>query len=249
MGSYVLQNKFYTDLNPVDFGYEYCKPGKSFGPYIRDYYLLHFVVSGNGVLYADDTWYPVSANQFFVIRPREVTTYVADTKTPWHYIWIGFEGNAAKHWVLLQERVVDYGGDLFRDMLQAEQFSDGKEEFLIAKLFQLMAAYSATEPSMNRYVSATKNYITSNYMHSFTLEEIAQSMGIDRSYLSKLFKAQTHKTFRQVLLETRMQKAREFLKNGYSVEETALLCGYQEACSFSRAFKKQFHQPPKTLKS
>ena len=89
-------NKGYTDINPVLFGYEKCKSLHTYGPHIRNCYLIHYVVSGKGKFYKKDFEASVNAGQAFLIRPDEVTTYTADKDEPWEYIWIGFDGVAAK---------------------------------------------------------------------------------------------------------------------------------------------------------
>ena len=45
---YFLENKGFTDFSPCDAGKEKCEPCHKFGPNIRNYYLIHFVVSGEG---------------------------------------------------------------------------------------------------------------------------------------------------------------------------------------------------------
>lgn len=80
-----LTNRNLQDLNPLVAGEEYCAPGHSFGPAIRRYTLIHYVVSGRGSLYARGGKYPVEAGQAFLILPGEVTTYTADWEQPWHY--------------------------------------------------------------------------------------------------------------------------------------------------------------------
>ena len=35
-------------LAPLNYGYEACKPGHRFGPAVRHYHLLHFVLEGEG---------------------------------------------------------------------------------------------------------------------------------------------------------------------------------------------------------
>ena len=37
----------YGGMNPVQLGYEDCEPSHSFGPAVREYWLLHYVASVN----------------------------------------------------------------------------------------------------------------------------------------------------------------------------------------------------------
>ena len=89
-------NRKFQDINPLVFGWEDCAKGHCFGPHIRDYYLIHYVYAGKGVLENSDGVFPVETGQIFVIHPGQVTTYTADKDNPWKYIWIGFDGKVAE---------------------------------------------------------------------------------------------------------------------------------------------------------
>ena len=45
----MIVDQQYPGLNPVQFGYEVNDPSHGFGPTVREYWLLHYVVSGFGV--------------------------------------------------------------------------------------------------------------------------------------------------------------------------------------------------------
>ena len=93
MFQYVLKNKHFTDINPIQFGCEKCAPSHSFGPAAREYTLVHFVESGKGYFVCDGKTHQVESGQAFIIMPGKITTYYADPKDPWVYSWVGFDGN------------------------------------------------------------------------------------------------------------------------------------------------------------
>ena len=80
----------YNDINPVQFGYENCQPSHHFGPALRTYWLLHYVVRGKGVFKIEGREYTVKVGNIFVIPPFIETYYEADKDEPWEYIWVGF---------------------------------------------------------------------------------------------------------------------------------------------------------------
>ena len=43
----LLDNLHMADINPRICGVEACAPGHSFGPAVREYFLLHYVVRGH----------------------------------------------------------------------------------------------------------------------------------------------------------------------------------------------------------
>ena len=74
---HVFSDERFVDLNLYQFGYEKCEPLHSYGPYARNHYLFHYVISGKGYLRADGE-YEITAGHGFLIEPNQVTTYFAD---------------------------------------------------------------------------------------------------------------------------------------------------------------------------
>ncbi|MFQ7553124.1 MAG: AraC family ligand binding domain-containing protein [Blautia marasmi] len=73
-------------------GTEPCTPGHAFGPAVRPHYLIHVVLDGKGVYKRNGETYHLKAGDAFLISPMESTYYQADTKEPWRYAWVGFDG-------------------------------------------------------------------------------------------------------------------------------------------------------------
>lgn len=237
MVEFALNNRNFKDLNPVIFGYQDCEPGHSFGPSIRAYYLIHYVVSGKGKLEAGGKIFCVGENQAFLIKPGETTRYEADKKEPWRYIWIGFTGRYAERLNPLENRVLSKKTRLFEEMKAAEWLGSTREEYLVGKLWcylSLLFENGKKEDVTDRIL----NYIDFNYMYPVKVEEIAKMVNLERHYLSRVFRKKTGKSIKQVLTEKRLSEAENFLKNGHSVTETAALTGYGDMFRFSKAFKK-----------
>ena len=86
----------YHELVPLFVGGEQCASGHTFGPYIRDYHLIHVCLSGCGELENAYGVHKVSAGELFVNREGELTTYRDDLEHPWKYVWIAFRGKATE---------------------------------------------------------------------------------------------------------------------------------------------------------
>ena len=87
----VFQDERFMDLTIYQYGYEKCEPLHSFGPYVRNNYLFHYVISGKGCLHANDekgdaTYYDIQEGNGFIIEPGYVSTYYADNHQPWDYV-------------------------------------------------------------------------------------------------------------------------------------------------------------------
>ena len=73
-------------------GYENCVPGHSYGPILRNGYLIHYILSGSGIYKARGRIFRLKEGDAFLICPGELIYYRADLKTPWSYTWIGMQG-------------------------------------------------------------------------------------------------------------------------------------------------------------
>ena len=98
MFQYTAAQGWWQTVVPILYGREQCSKTHKFGPAVRQHYLLHYVLDGEGFLHKGGQVYSVSKGDLFVILPGEVTTYWADQIHPWQYAWVGFyiNGGSAK---------------------------------------------------------------------------------------------------------------------------------------------------------
>lgn len=241
-----LINRQFHDLNPLQIGYEHCKPQKSFGPHVRTHTLIHYVVKGTGIICKHGETYPVHAGEAFLILPGEETFYQADAEDPWYYQWIGFDGALAEKFRSLPT-VFPFPAEIMQKMIDSTE-KDLIEHRIASQLFRLYAELFEKKTTQNNYVSQVKNVIHSSYMDSLHVEEIADRLNLNRRYLSRLFKQNTGKSIQEYLISVRMEEARHRLEEGRSVKESAHLCGYEDVGNFSKMFKQYFGCSPQYWK-
>ncbi len=242
-----VANRNFTDLNPVSCGHQNCEPAHSFGPHIREYYLLHYVTSGYGTFFRDGVNHRVGPNQIFLICPHELTTYTADKQHPWSYIWAGFTGALAARLDTLPP-VIDCKTNLFHEMLDCEDLKSCREEFLASKLFALFTQLFEAGGAPNDYAQQVCDYIDANYMNELSICDIARLVGVERTYLAKLFKEKTQMSMQNYLIHTRLSRAAQLLARGYTVAESAAICGYSDSFNFSKMFKRRYGVSPAAYK-
>ena len=244
----MLLNRNFHDINPITCGWERCAPRHSFGPAQRDYFLLHYVVEGNGRFCRDGREFVVYPGQIFVIRPGETTYYEADAHTPWYYRWVGFCACVPLPESIQYDIIqAPECGHLFAAMDAANSMGAGRESYICGLLWQLLAAFSekqATRSLAEEYVLRAKNYIESAYLNDITVEKMARFLNLDRCYFSTLFKKHTGRSPQQYLVEFRLHKAAALLTDGYSPGEAAIGCGYRDTTNFSRMFSRYFGVAP-----
>lgn len=239
----VLANRHFKDLNPILFGEEACAPGHSYGPRAREYTLIHFVSSGRGTFRCNGVDHPVSAGEAFIICPDDVTTYFADREDPWDYAWIGFDGELSEHFRLLPP-VVQYTTDWAREIALLDREWNTIEHHVASKLFLMYSEWFSGTKGKTDYVKTVKDYVNAKYIQTISVEDIAKQMNLDRRYLSRIFKQKTGKSIQEYIIWVRMEKAKKFLRQGYTVADSARLCGYDDVCNFSKMFKKHTSVSP-----
>lgn len=95
------------------------------------------------------------------------------------------------------------------------------------------------------YVKNVINYIQLKYSEPIKIDTIALSLGLNRSYLTRLFKDATGYSLQAYLLTYRMKMAVKLLENeSMNVNEIAMRVGYNDTFTFSKAFKRHFGSSP-----
>lgn len=77
-----LVYKANSDLSLYSAGYEECTPGYSYGPTLRSYQLIHFVLNGEGVFRINEHVFYLKAGDAFLIPAGKITYYEASKNKP-----------------------------------------------------------------------------------------------------------------------------------------------------------------------
>lgn len=241
----IIKDEEFSDLNPVQFGYENCNKSHSFGPAIRTHWLIHYVISGFGIFKIRDKEYNVKPGEMFVIPPYIETYYEADSVNPWSYIWIGFTTTREVTEKLLDVIKYPEAEKIFSSMKNCESFSNGRSAYLSARLWDLFALLSENGNNKYGHVDKALQFIHSNYMHDITVEKIAQHLNLDRTYFSVIFKNKTGLSPKQYLLNYRMSIAATLItKKHIAISVVANSVGYSDLYTFSKMFKRHFGVSP-----
>ena len=249
----------------LDFcGFEHCLPRHSFGPYARSNYVIHVVLDGEGVLESRGKKRKISRDHAFILFPGETTTYWADRSDPWYYCWIGFHGETADRVVesmgftkddpVVKVRESEEIGQLVRKMIGTKELDlDGQLRRYAYMMMFFSDLIADGEQGKNgelplqviSYAEYAARYISNHYREKIRIRELAERIGISRSYLVKLMKQEMGMSPQEFLIATRMKRASEFLiRTDDSIRSVADECGYDDALAFSKVFKAKFGVNP-----
>ena len=252
------------DLYLVSCGWEKCGATHSYGPAVRNYYMLHFILKGQGHYYLNNKHYKLNENQCFLTEPGTVTLYKAEPTNPWTYTWICFNGDYVPH--LLKQSNLNTDNpiinlscnqtisEIIKEMLSYHQLTPANECYLQSKLYLIFAklhealqsVYNKVELNNNFYVTKAIEYIEKNTFTNLSVNDIARYLNISRSHLYALFKQELNTSPQQFLTNAKIANARELLsKTKIPIYSVALSCGYKNAFAFSRAFKQVTNISPR----
>lgn len=97
----------------------------------------------------------------------------------------------------------------------------------------------------SRHVTQALQLIAGRYREGITLEETAEKLGITPSYLSRLVKEETGRTFTELLTEHRIERSKQLLLEGDTPhKELYAKLGFSSYSYFIRVFKEATGETP-----
>lgn len=116
----------------------------------------------------------------------------------------------------------------------------GIKEWTI-NLFFKYSDYISEHKNMQRddVIEKVKRYINEHIYEKITAEDVAEHIHLSEKYFMNYFKEKTNENFKSYILDLKMGKAKELLKQGNkSITEIAHGIGYTDYRGFNRIFKK-----------
>lgn len=262
--SFKVQERPISSLSVYNTGSQCCEGGYSWGPGVRDHYLIHLVMTGRGSYWINGQTYSLGEGDMFLSRPGETILYTADMEIPWSYCWVGFNGLEAA--TLLQQ--TDYTlkspilhwqdtGEPMALLLDIYRSSGSKAHDtarMTGKLYSFLAwliEHAEYKTQKRRqigeeYVGRACEFIANNFSTPITIEDVAAHVGVCRSRLYRAFEEYMEISPTQYLTRFRMQQACLLLeKTDLSVKAVAFSVGFEDALYFSRRFREVVGRPPR----
>ena len=252
-----------VSLTIFNCGLQSCTPGHSWGPGIRDHFLIHFVVSGKGRYICNGKTYNLKSGDMFLIKPSQVVHYIADENDPWEYYWVGFNGTYAQKVVSNlpfkdnmpvyspkdYEACKEYLYQIYANSGNTMSHSTAMIGYMYLFLAKLIEESSLLSPApsvtQSSYVIEAIKYIQFNYSNDISVDDIASAVGISRSHLYRVFVSNLDQSPIDYLTEYRINEACNLIKNtNLSISQIAVSVGFFDQFYFSRVFKKIKNVPP-----
>ncbi|MBQ9329352.1 MAG: AraC family ligand binding domain-containing protein, partial [Solobacterium sp.] len=224
----VHQEKQTNDLFLLLCGAQRCIPGYEFHTNGRSGYHLHVILDGRGILCVNGKESVLKKGQLFITKPEEDTWYRADEHEPWSYCWMTFDGDLAErycHQAGFEDQVNALPCNvnlsefylLVKKILDRPEMAVSNELLRLGVLLEFLAlaiesndkATSGTqktrELSADAYVEYAVTYILGNYATA-KISDLARYIGINRSYLTHLFKEKKGVSPQEYLMQCRIER-------------------------------------------
>ena len=223
------------ELSIFNCGLERCAPGQTWGPGIRDHYLIHLVVSGRGVFKMGGKTFEVAPGDLFFAKPSQLIRYTADEQQPWEYSWVGFNG-ACAHKLAAQLPFTDEAP------VHHTQDPEGMRAAL-TNIYSSRGLQPQDEAAMVGYL-----YLFISALMRETSESKPHSTSSSSQYVLnaiKYIQFNVGQSPIDYLTEYRINEACKLLRAGnLSIAEVAISVGFFDQFYFSRVFKRAKGVPP-----
>lgn len=235
-------------------GSQKCTSSYSWGEGVRDHYLIHYVLSGKGYYKTPQRTYALGPGDLFIVYPQTPIKYWADQEDPWEYQWVGFHGSEASFLLrrtdlTREEPVLHLDDKRIPEALSAIVTAHGRglsqQTRMIGRLYEFLALLLELSVRPQKgddnfdYVSSATKYIAYNFAAPIDVTHIAQSIGVSRSHLYRMFMKTMGVTPNEYLTRYRISQACELLRGGgLPISAVANSVGYEDPLYFSRVFKR-----------
>ncbi|WP_349403857.1 AraC family transcriptional regulator [Clostridium perfringens] len=259
---YVKEN---FEMNVDECGIEQGIPGLGYNYEVLKNAVIHYVTKGYGTFKFNGKVYNLKQGDIFILLKGMQVEYVASIDDPWEYYWIGFSGSNANEYLnrtsITNSCVANCEENskipqIILNMCEISKTynpSRSDDILLLKELYSLLYAlieefskpFEYKDKELHTYIQDALNFINSNYMHSITVQEIADYVNLSRSYLYKMFIKNLGISPQRYLINLRMYKATLLLKSTkLPIGEVASNVGYSDSLLFSKTFSKHFSMSP-----
>jgi len=237
------------------------------GRILREYQVI-YITSGGGVFNDKlNGSREVEAGDIFILFPGVWHSYRPHTETGWKEYWVGFAGDHADrlfrnklfepqkpvYHIGLNQEVI---GDFEQIMQLCRDQTPGFQIRLGALVLLLLAHIHAAEISShvtntdNELIQTARTVMQLNLDAGIETEQIADEIGIEYTYLLKIFRTHTGLTPYQYFLQLRIHRAKELLADpALSIKAISSMMNFENQYYFSRLFKRKTGLSPSEWKA
>ena len=246
---------FYRDM----FGHFACDNRYRVERPAFDSYLLMYTLEGTGTIITPRGKSICRKNDIALIDCNKEHKYYADDF--WEFMWFHFNGSASHQivdFILARQGTVSHAAETwlsfqcFRDLTEKQLPSSLAGEITIsAHIHRILAELAMYEPSgknrSHRTEIANKalQLIDRHYSKALSILDIAEQLGVSKSSLCHIFKAETGFSPYDYIITKRIDQAKYLLrKMDLTISEISYQIGFQSESHFTKTFRERVGMSP-----
>lgn len=236
----------------------YTRPNAGVKAHSHPYYHMFFISEGSCHFEVDEVPYEVQAGTCILVPRHTDHAFCNTSTTTMEHLEIKFslpqtalDNSLLKAGVLLSDSPLVAG--LFTQIIKeyaeiGSKADDAAASYLTALLNVLTESSRYHKQHHFRYIDATSfsqlsqniiAYLEKHYSRDVSLDELAEKLDYNKSYLCIAFKKDTHMTILDCLNTIRIRRAAELIVySDYCLVQVAELCGFASVSHFNRVFQK-----------
>ena len=121
-------------------------------------------------------------------------------------------------------------------------FAEAVQIYLEGNEDEMRLAARMSDPAIARAL----DYIHTHFAEDIEVDAIAREAGVSRTILGERFQAVMGEPPIRYCTRFRMRRAADMLEQGSTTDEVAHAVGFSSAAAFTRAFKREYGEPPAT---
>lgn len=243
-------------------------PEQTYSYTVTETFVLHFVETGKGLLRINHKTFSSKVFNGFILKRGQKVTYKGDKNVPWKTFWVGLKGthlqnflktNQLNHQDILKFHEDSEAVNIIKEICYTTKQNTSQSDYwykykTYELLFCLENEFKQTDMIiLNNHqdiIHHIYEYICNNYMKPLKIQEISLQFGISNSQLFTKFKNNYGKTPKQFILEARIDKATQLLREtDHPINVISQLVGFNDYFVFEKAFKKLVHRSPKDYRT
>lgn len=259
------------DINIDECGIQQFNPHQNYNYIVYQNFVLHYIESGKGIYEVNGEKHQLSAGEGFIIRKGVEVSYTGDPFIPWKNYWVALSGDHLTKYLketkLWENDILTYEKNsncisLIKEICEAtlnDQDNSLSELWYLKNAYDLLdnlnkefktnTALKYHNTENQNYAKIAFEYMSNNYMYPITIQEVADFIGISRSYLYRQFKNEYDVSPQFFLIDYRMNYAGQLLiEQDDKIYIIAEKVGYYDQLQFSKAFKKHHGLSPRAYR-
>ena len=238
-----------------------AQPAQSgFAMHTHDYYEILYFLSGDADYAVEGNVYRLHSGDMLIVRKAEAHRLVLRSDAPYERIVLNFDTDdegllqvfdrrpLGRHNLYKSAEIPEGRWRYYLEQICRYKDDVRREYYLLPLLNELNEHGVPESEGIRDRAQEIIAYINGHLGDRLSLDDICGRFYISKTHLNRIFQKSTGTTVWNYITVKRLFLARELISQGGKPTDVYAGAGFSDYTAFFRAYKKQFHEPPKAQK-